>query len=237
MECKSYWKRLCERSGLTGENLGREREALGGYREVACRLLHQEKSLYKGVCFTESFDFEGKSKPPVDVRYKYTLVNPICNGFCIRVEDTVSPSLALLRVDEDEVVHEVADVANIFPHGYFEIKWCMSLANSVLLLGNNGVWVEFFLPTVPADTPTSAPPTVTEWQEYSLEVISNSWYSRCRNCLLVVSMPAVMNSKKWHFCLSFSDLQKNPAIINCCKVAKRFLPDVVAMLICFLVFK
>lgn len=205
------------RSGLVGKILSKEKTSLGGYKNVVCRLLQLECHLRRGWS-VEYFQFQDDSS---EIQDSLIVLTPVCNGFCIRIEGTVNPTLTLLRRQQC-VISEVAQVSNVFPNGFFAIQWCMSTPNCALLLGNNGVWVEFLFS---GDTP-NAPPTVTQWQD-EVEMSSNRFFSRCRKCHMVAAMPAEMNKQNfWSF--HFSELLKHPAVVQHCKVAKRFLPDVVA---------
>ena len=218
-DCNGYWKSLCECSGLSGEILKKEKRILGGYREVACRLLQQEHWLANNLALMEIKFHE----PNPTIAAGYTLIDPVCNGFCLQVEKTVNPVLTLLK-NEGGTVCEVAKVSNIFPHGFLEVLWSISSADGVLLLGNNGMWVEFL---VPADK-SGVPPTVTEWQG-GLDTLSSPIYykySKCRNCRLILAVRSVMSRDSfWTF--HVTELHKNPTIIHYCKAIKKFLPETV----------
>lgn len=221
MSCDRYWKSLCESSGMAGEILTKESALLGGYSNVVMRLLKQEVYLRNhlthvdisfdaGPCIEEEFENGGK--------LSFTLVEPVSNGYCIKLNKIINSPLTLLRIDGTEV-SACGYLENIFPNGFFCILWCTSTFESVLLHGNNSVWVEFFFPA----GDFTVPPVINEWDSTLVPVVYNH-FSRCKHCLLVAIVSKKLNEEKlWQF--SFLELRRGETKVRQHKVTKDFLPD------------
>lgn len=219
MSCNGYWKFLCENCGLTGEILAKETTLFGGYGQVAMQLLKNESLLRNHLSgINISFDLGPDTEREEEGKLSYTLVDPVSNGYCIKLSKAVNSPLTLLRV-KGTSARVCGYLENIFPHGFFCILWCTSTSNSVLLHGNNAMWVEFYFPA----NDLTAPPTITQWNSTLVPVVYNH-FSRCKDCLLVVIVSKSMNEDKlWSF--NFLELCRDQVMVCHHKVRKKFLPD------------
>ena len=219
MSCNGYWKSLCEQCGLTGETLAKETALFGGYGQVAMQLLKNESLLRNHLSGTSiSFDLGPDTEKEEGGKLSYTLVDPVTNGYCIKLSKAVNSPLTLLRVDGTSA-RVCGYLENIFPHGFFCILWCTSTSDSVLLHGNNAMWVEFYFP---ASDPMT-PPIITQWDSTLVPVVYNH-FSRCKDCFLVVIVSKSMSEDKlWHF--NFLELCRDQVKVHHHKVRKKFLPD------------
>ena len=221
LSCDRYWKSLCEFSGMAGEILTKESTLLGGYSSVVTRLMKQEVCLRNHLTYVDiSFD----AGPYIEEEFEnggklsYTLVEPVSNGFCIKLSKVINSPLTLLRI-EGSAVRVCGYLENIFPRGFFCILWCTSTFNSVLLHGNNSLWVEFYFPA----GDFTVPPVVNQWDSTLVPVVYNQ-FSRCKHCLLVAIVSKKLNDKKlWEF--NFFELRRDQTKVLRYKVAKEFLPD------------
>lgn len=217
MSSHGYWKSLCEFSGITGGILTKESALLGGYSGVAMRLLKQEAYLKNRLTKVNvNFDTRRCLEEDNEGKLTYTLVEPVNNGYCIKLSKEISSSLTLLRI-EATTVRVCGYVDNIFPHGFFCILWSTSTLNSVLLHGNNAMWVELWFPDL------AAPPVINYWDSTLVPRVYNH-FSRCKQCLLVVTVSKKLNRNKlWEF--NFVELRRDKITVRNCKVTKWFVPD------------
>ena len=199
-----YWKNLCNSFHLCKEVIKKEKELLGLYSEVAVKWLKLNYSLRKRIsCLNvviHEKELEGEAS------FDFIAVDPICNGYCIKVSKGTSPSLSLLK-KKGTIFCNCALIKDVFPSGLFEVIWCRSTPTNVLLHGNNAVWIEF---SFSCRDPQS-PPVITEWENDT--IISNTYnvFTRCADCLLVVVMEKNKYSddqKLWS--IEFLELRKNP---------------------------
>ena len=243
MSCDKYWKIVCS-SGMSAEVLKQEKEVHGSYSAVAIKWKKQEFCLRNCISHSEmkypncvqkesgnmkcdergggrksgTVPFGESTATEVDGDCTYVLVHPVCNGFCIKVANGVSPCLSLLRMDGN-MMCECAVLENIFPCGLFEVIWSWSTPTKVLLHGNNATWVEFIF----SSGKPLGPPAITEWED---SIVSNVYnvFSCCAACSLVVIMAKILSSdKRWE--MKLLELQKEPTNSISFRLTVDFMPE------------
>ena len=215
MSCGSFWKSVCD---IPEEVLASEYKLYGSYSRLAEEIFRREQLLRNHLTHKDvTFD------PQKDDRFSYILVEPVSNGYCFKLrESSVNSPLALLHI-EGSSVRVSSYIENPFPHGHFSILWCTSTPDNVLLHGNNATWVEFSAPPLSTRSMSmSRRMKITQWESPIVPVMYNN-FSRCEDCLLVVSALKHLNfNKYWEFVVV--EMGKHESAVSTCKIAVDFLP-------------
>lgn len=191
----------------------REKARLGCYSSVAMTFLKREESVKRSFRICQNYT-------TLCCRQDIIVpVQPLANGFYIRHPKTPSPSLSLVKVDnnnnEDFICAKEKDV---FPNGILHILWCESTPSRILLHANNATWVEF---AFKADKP-HLHATFSEWDDMIVSRIFNE-FSSCENCSLITTISKSLRDSKWLECV-FIELRKTPARkVYRYEVVKEFL--------------
>ena len=145
------------------------------------------------------------------------IVDPVCNGFILRYSDGVTnPRITLLKRNGNSLL-ECGYVDDVTPESDFQVHWCTSTADKVLLRAFNTSWVEFSI---------TDEPSVTLWKTGGKEFEDEfeCRYAMCGKCGLVVSAAAHDSILEFNF----FEFSKEPQLVIASQVF-RAIRDILSM--------
>ena len=179
---------------------------------MARRLFKQRHHLQNDLAF-ESFELEFDANS----RKSRTIAGSFSNGLILQFAETeVNPRLTLLKTDGRSSVQVCGFVDDVFPGGYFDIVWCDSTPNRVLLYGSNNSWVEFLLPSSsPSSSNDPFSPAVATLWEAKGKLLSHFYheFSMCHECGLVVAVSTTFDQEGSQE-FRFFEFGKDPTVVR-----------------------